>query len=127
MEGKNLLYVGETSDIFRRGNDHINGLSRRSNKSVLWDHSTRHHPFQPLGREDIDIQVTSKHKFPLSRQAEEGARILLHLSDIKDGPEDDAISLRDGSRRELRETILMNSRGEFHQPLGAIRTATTYM
>ena len=115
-------YIGETSDVHRRLGQHLTGLENRRTDNILYQHSIQHHQGKPMEREDFKLEVTSNHKGPLSRQAEEGTRILLELaSRAQDHPN----LHREGE--STREVILMNSRSEFHQPLGGIETFTRYL
>ena len=56
------------------------GLRNHRADNVLHQHSVLHHQAEPLGTADFKLEVTSRHKVPLSRQAEEGTRILLELA-----------------------------------------------
>ena len=96
-------------------------LRRQRNNNVLLHHSREFHPLQPLGREDVVLEVTSNHTSALTRQAEEGTRIMMKLTNDK------GANFLKGGEGEERMTVLMNSKREFHQPPGAIRTATTYL
>ena len=67
------------------------------------------------------LEVTSSHTSALARQAEEGTRIMMGLTNDK------GANFLKGGEGEERMTVLMNSKREFHQTLGGIRTATAYL
>ena len=108
--------------MFRRAGQHVNGLRDRRRDSVLHQHAVLHHPHQPLDKRDFRLEVTSQHKTPLSRQAEEGIRIMLELANTDRKP-----SNRKEGGESYKELVLLNSKSEFHQPLGGIRTFTKYL
>ena len=62
-----------------------------------------------------DLEVTGQQPTALARQAEEGARIQLELASKQQ-------VVRGEEREKSGRRILMNSRADFHQPLGLIRT-----
>ena len=113
-------YVGETSDMFRRAEQHFKGLARHKHDSVLFQHAIQHHPHLTLDRKDYDLEVTRHHSTPISRQAEEGTRIMWELAHRQG-----MVSPSKGESYE--KLVLLNSRSEFHQPLGGIKTCTSYL
>ena len=107
--------------MFRRAEQHFKGLARHKHDSVLFQHAIQHHPHLTLDRKDYDLKVTRHHSTPISRQAEEGTRIMLDLASDRG-----ANFLMEGEG-EGGSVEIVNSRREFHQPLGGIRTPTTYL
>ena len=63
-----------------------------------------------------------QHSSELSRQAEEGTMIMLELASMKQPLSDPE---REGETR--RKVVVLNGKSEFHQPLGGIRTTTSYL
>ena len=109
-EGVRACYVGETTNMFRRAGQHFTGLRKGRKDNVLPQHVSNHHTGTKMEREDFDLDVTRHNLTPISHQTEEGASLVWEISHGQKG-----------------NLVQMNSRSEFHQPLGGIRTFTTYL
>ena len=122
-EGRKTTYTGETTNLYRRSKQHFTGLTRRAKKSVLYQHMEDQHPSTDVARDNFNLKVTGNQATALGRQAEEGVLILQELRDI------DRLNSAPARRRERegRRSLILNSRGEFHQPLGGIKTRTSYL
>ena len=121
--GKTTTYTGETTNLYRRSKQHFTGLATRAKKSVLYQHMEDQHPNTDIARSNFDLKVTGNQATALGRQAEEGVLIIQELRDI------DRLNSAPARRgeKEGRRGLILNSRGEFHQPLGGIRTRTSYL
>ena len=82
-----------------------------------------HHPLTQLDRSNFKLEVTGYQRTALGRQAEEG---VLLMQELKDLGGQNAASAREGVGGG-GGSIILNSRGEFHQPLGGIITKTTFL
>ena len=104
----------------------MTGLTHRKKDSALLQHSLQHHPLRHLEERDFRLQVNGHHHTPLGRQAEEGARLTLELANMDIIPSLDSTN-DERKEEEYREKIILNSKNEFHQPLGMTRTFTRYL
>ena len=121
--GKRTTYTGETTNLYRRGKQHFTGLEKRTRKSALYLHMEEEHPNIEPKRSNFKLEVTGYQRTALGRQAEEGAIILQELKDLE---KRNLAPARRGEGEGGGGQIL-NSRGEFHQPLGGIKTRTSFL
>ena len=91
---------------------------------MLAVHKRLYHANLELDDKDFTLSVSRGQRDKLGRQAEEGVRI---VDEIRNR---DRIALqgpREGEKDKVEKIIIMNSRREFLQPLGGIRTTTSYL
>ena len=119
--GIKTCYIGETTNLYRRTRQHFEGLRDRRQANVLHQHVSQHHPLQHLGRNDFTLQVTGRQRTAVGRQAEEGVRIMQEMAN-----KDLTNSTKVGGQKYTK-LVLLNSKREFHQPLGGIRVQTKYI
>ena len=123
LKGVTATYTGETTNIFRRLQQHGDGLRDDKEDNVLAQHTRTYHPDETLTLRDFALEQLGIQGAPLRRQAEEGARILAAIAH-----RDSLATMPRGERdREEKQAIVMNSRREFFQPLGGIIMRPGYL
>ena len=95
--------------------EHADDLRKRSKASVLYNHIENHHPEvkDKATFEDFEFLPNKKFRGPLARQAAESAEI---MEIVKENEKKSKIG---GS-----QTIILNSKSEFHQPAGLVKAKT---
>ena len=101
----------------------MTGLQEEAADNVLHQHRVDFHPDQRLEQENFTFKVKPSQGGCLQRQAEEGTKIMLEIQNRNRMARGMKVEEREGVTR----TIVMNSRREFHQPLGGVETRTAYI
>ena len=103
--GRRSQYFGESGyNGYWRGKFHIEGLEKRKEDNVLYEHNLKFHPEGTMTAKDFSMTVTGIYPRPLMRQCQEGLAIGAALD-----------------RRDRGDQVEgMNSKKEFLQP-GTIR------
>ena len=102
--GVESCYYGESgSTAYTRGKSHVEGLLRKDNNNVLFEHNMEVHPELELAPNAFKMDLTGRHSTCLSRQSSEGIEI--------------ANKIRERDKfRDKKKIIIMNSKRQFHQP-----------
>ena len=81
------------------------------------------HPDIELARSNFRVEITGNQAMPLGRQAEEGVLLLEELREVRKANSAPPRRVERGGGRSR----ILNSRGEFHQPLGGVKVTTSYL
>ena len=112
-EGRDTHYVGETGfSGYSRGLQHMEGLRRRDQENVLYNHNIEQHREQennmmiPNDPSQFTMKKIGQHRGCLERQSTEGALIGAELRE-----RDIRMKSKEG-----KPMMILNSKKEFHQP-----------